>query len=293
MDTINLFDDIESNNDKTLWCPKICYNNEILDDTTSIINVYSSLFINGLCFFEDIICKANTPYAWLEHYNNILRSINALQFNTEDFPSSDIMLRRLEIFISKNHYPAFSLIRLMVWQSTVNPQKIEWVFLQKKLPSNPYDFNPNGIIIDTFEDAILPQLLCNWVKMISPVRALAEKWAKQHNYAAAGLINTERRIIGTTLGNLYIIKGNNIIGVNPSYGTYYNTLETIVKAIAPRLGFDMKYAEGLTSQAIQAADEIMIISEITGIHCVIGYGSTRYYKKSTSKIAQEVANYFK
>lgn len=273
------------------WCPIVCKNGAFVNVSESITDAYNSLLINNLGFVETIICHTNEPYMWFEHYGNIKQSIKALSFNAESFLSSEDLRRKIEIFISKNHYPSYSRIHLFVWQS-LDSNQIEWLMTQEKLHNCPYDFSKTSYIIGVYNESLLARLPNPWINVPTVVNVLAEKWSKNQGYDAACLVNYENKIVSTTQGSIYIIKNMNIIGVNPMYGTHQDAIESTIALLSVKLGMNMKYIDGLTLDILYDADEIMIASASNGVKCVVGIEQKRYSKNITEKIALLISEHF-
>ena len=276
---------------KHQWCAVACKNGAFFDATKSLFNVYNSLINRSLGFSEELICSANEPYMWLEHYSIIIQSVRALFGNDAEFPSADDLRRKIEIFISKNHYPSFSLIRLIVWQSEDN-MTIEWAMLQEKMQQSPYDFRRTSLVLSVFSDSYTPRIPNPWIKMPSIIGCYAERWIEKKAIDGACIVNYEERIIDTTAGNLYLLIDKDFVGVNPLYGAHYDALTSIVERIVPRIGLTVRYVDGMTAKMFDQADEALVVSATSGVRCVVGIDNRRYSKQVTEKIAMLVSDYF-
>ena len=273
------------------WCPIACKNGIFFEVEKPLFNAHNSLINRTLAFTDKSICSANEPYMWNEHYNIVAKSVRALFSDKAEFIKSNDLHRKVEIFISKNHYPSFSRITLMVWQSELSEQ-IEWIMLQEKLKTSPYEFEQSSLVLGVYDEVCKPCLPIAGIGVPTVVDVFAERWRKEHKFDAVCYVDSEKRIVDTSAGNIYLIIGNQMVGVNPNYGGRNDALSVVTDRIAARNGLELKYINGFQRKNIESADEIMVVSSAYGVKCVVGVDNNRYRKQKTEKLAMLVSEYF-
>lgn len=179
----------------------------------------------------------------------------------------------------------------MVWQSELSEQ-IEWIMLQEKLKTSPYEFEQSSLVLGVYDEVCKPCLPIAGIGVPTVVDVFAERWRKEHKFDAVCYVDSEKRIVDTSAGNIYLIIGNQMVGVNPNYGGRNDALSVVTERIAARNGLEIKYINGFQRKNIESADEIMVVSSAYGVKCVVGVDNNRYRKQKTEKLAMLVSEYF-
>lgn len=279
------------NHDFHKWCEKMYLNNTLTDTTTPIGTIQSSFVNNGLCFNEYIICQGNQPFLWREHYTNMVNAVRALGMNHDEFPTSRELERKIQVLCQKNHYPPYSLFKIIIWTQTDN-LKLRFAILQERLKGNPYDYIEGKLFLSVYHDIPMYPSSISWIDMPNALFAMAKSSARKKECDEACIIDNKGRIVTTTVGNIYLLTGNDIIGVNYNDGARKDAIEESLEKAAKTLNYTLKYVPGITIEQLNKARECIIASSALGIRSVDGCDTKRFFKADGAKIALKLHDLF-
>lgn len=280
MDLLDSFfppEDAEKSKRVAYWCEKMCLDGKMVLSSEPVGTLTSSMLTNGLSFSETMLLKGNDPYLWRGHYMNIVDALVVMGLGKLAFPSADELLRRIQVLSQKNHYPAYSLVRVFVWLDT-DTEELHYMIAQHRLGVMPYGVTSGKLFLSIYDGAMLSASPLSWIEMPRALETLAHRSALKEDCGGACLLNNEGKIVTTTLGNIYLITGNNIVGVGHSDGARRDPIEASMEEAAKGMGYSLKYMPGLPMSMVKKSRECFVCSTSDGIRVVDGCGDSRYEK---------------
>lgn len=274
------------------YCQKISIDGQIADVDANWCNVWSAFITNGLCFSEKVVCKGNVPYLWREHYYNITEALSKLQLSAYDMLQSKDLLRRIEVLCQKNHYPPYSVVRIIIWLQNED-NKLHYCIIQQRLSKIPYIVNTEKILLTTYEYPLTITPF-SWIDQPNAFYTIAHNDAKNRNYNGACIINGNNEIITTTLGNLYLIVSQYIIGVQYDNGARRDPIEEYIAKAAEQLGYKFKFLHGgVNMKMLSEAHDCFVGGTTFGIKPILGFDTTiRYRRENSLKLAAKFYDLF-
>lgn len=136
------------------------------------------------------------------------------------------------------------------------------------------------ITIDIFKDTWYPTGILSTINTFHPQLQLATIYANENLIDDVIILNKDKRIARTTLGDIFIIKNNKIIYVYENEGYSNQTLSQLVIFFLQQQKLELIQKQISVSE-IQMADEIFIISQLQGI---ISVGKIKNTVLSNKKI---------
>lgn len=285
-------EDANLSEEKSPWCAKMYVNSELMDSNSNIADIDSSAMTGGIVFNEYFTAKGNEPFLWREHYLNIKRSAAILGIDEALIPSSDILLRRIQILCQKNHYPGYSVLRIVFWENTYGDKKLNYAIVQSRLSNNPFDINRTHVELMSFDDIPTTVSAISQIDMPNAIYTLAHRKAIGNGYNGACILNNDGNIITTTIGNIYVIKGYDVITVQNSYGARQDALNAAIEEAIASEGYKIKYTSGISQQFMNSAYGGFVLNSQYSFRSISRYNNKPYYTDESIKIATKLRKIF-
>lgn len=202
-----------------------------------------------------------------------------------DFPQWDILYRRIEILAAKNHYPGHSQMYLAVW---LEDNRLHYTIQQCRIEGSIFDTRHEPIFLYEYTDEQLPLSPYNCIPRPSLMHSMAMRQMQQkyelQEYAGAVFMNSEGKVVRSTIGNLYILVDNTLITPKSQSGSYLDALTETVEIVAAQIGLSFQYSSGFTPDDIHNATECMVASNEHGLYLVRGMGQARFLPNRLAKL---------
>lgn len=279
-------DPIANHVSKRQWCEKICVDGTITKCGELVSDINSSPFHTGLCISDEFALKGNQPFQWREHYMNIVDSLVKIGVDRNVIPFSDELKRRIEVLCQKNHYPPYSLVKLIFWLDA--DSGLHYAILHERLKKSPYDPSREHFFVSIFRELPIFPSEYSWIQFPSFVDSLARKDAQRQKLDEACLVDSNGRIVRTTAGNIYLLMKGSLVGVGYADGALKDPICQCVEEAAKTHGYEVKYVVGITEGLLNKASECFIVSSKSGVTPVAGCGERRFSRDFGVKIADTV-----
>lgn len=252
---------------------KIIFNQTCIEENQLNINYtennyFSGDFVNGFCWlFQNKILYWEYVYFQLMASMRKMRIDIPLSFTPKLF-ESQIKILSEELHITQGR------IKITVYRNT-----------QSKSPSFVIKFLPykNFIIdseneIDVFKEILTYPNLLTEMLLYQPIDSIAKQYANENDLQDVILLNNEKRIARSILGNIFLIQDNMIMTPSSTEGSILSVLKKNF-IIFLREKTDYVYREmPLSPFSAQSADEFFILSDENGIIPI-----TKFRKKTFKK----------
>lgn len=146
------------------------------------------------------------------------------------------------------------------------------------------------IKIDIFIDAWYPTGILSTIKTFQPQIKLASIFANENLVDDVLILNKDKRIARTILGDIFLIKNNTIITVLEKEGYTTQILSELVKNFLKTKNFFLLEKQICFSD-LQMSDEIFIISEKKGIIPITQIKKTKFSTTKTKMLFTTFENY--
>ena len=212
--------------------------------------------------------------------------LKLLYFNQTypEFTSNDgaALLRQIERTLTKNKHFLGAVVKLTF---RFIASKVHYTIQSEVIEPVAYEINTKGL----YTEIITPIQ-----KSISSLAALslgseiywdiASCHKKESTADELLTINTLGNIIEAPESNIYLILGNQVIGVGANQGAYQDITKPEMLSIFEEL--NLKYTEdiAITEDVLRSAEELMLVNSIKGVQWIIGFEEKRYFNHTTRKI---------
>ena len=186
-----------------------------------------------------------------------------------------IFLRELQRLLRKNKLNGGAKIILTIWRENGIPHYLLRAFQVNELF---YKLSDRGSLFEILE---LP------VKSIHPASALpsfsrqlwevGEVFCKENGFDQCLIQNYRNSLIEVPHGNLFVIKGQNLITADLKSGPVQTVLREKIMRISKRLGLRIFSSEHVTREMLWEADEIFWTNPVSGLEWGMGWKDRRYF----------------
>lgn len=104
------------------------------------------------------------------------------------------------------------------------------------------------------------------------------------------ICNTENRIIEAVGSNIYLVKGNTVLGLDENNGAFIDISKKKLLNIFSVLKLKFIPCRGFSILELSEADELFIANSIDGIRWVVGFEDKRYFNNIVKKISSQFGN---
>lgn len=261
---------------------------------TSLDEVPSDIltaFIQQNVLTETIAIQQNKILFWEEHYMRLMASMRILRmeipltFTMEHLAEKiqDITRHNVDndfsgkvhLNVAKMAQPSFEQpIPKTAYSITVNPLEAP-VFLYQKA-TQP---------IDLYKDHYLSTGLYHTIENAAAQwRAMAWTYVYENNYCDGILLNTDKHIIESLKGALFLVKGNKISTSALDQGCRKTVYRKQLLALLEKSSDYEVIEEAISPFSIQKADELFVLSDADGLYSIEQYRKKAFKTEYTEKI---------
>lgn len=267
-----------------------CFNGEFVPIGSVKLSTENRSFRYGDGLFETIRCFGNQPFLFDKHYERLRRGMETLQFSDLQFPTYDVLLKKIESVINKNRYFVSSRIRLTVFRNdgglfTPTNNSCSYLIEATPLEKGAYEINEKGLIAGVYFDVSKAASLISPYKTASSlVYVMAGMHKAKHNLSEVFITNSKGLIIEAMSSNLFWIKDGVLFTPSVSSGCVDGIMRNCVMQVALNHGFEVFEVDGITFEKLKAVDEIFVTNAICGIQWVVGIDDVRFYNIKTRQL---------
>ena len=247
--------------------PFVNHNGINLSRDTANISVRNSAFRYGYGLFETMLVMDGVIQLKELHWERLFEGLRLLKFQvTAHFTASFLEEESLKT-IKRNKAEKICRVRLQVY---ANDEGLSPVFLIEcfEIEKRMTELNEEGLVVGIAERIAKNADATSHLKTTSYLPYfLAAKHAKEKGWDDALVLNQHRRVIESTIANIFWIKDNVIYTPPISEGCIAGVMRRHLLIELPRNGF--KVSESiLTDKILADADEVFITNAIRKIKWV-------------------------
>ncbi|MDG1252531.1 MAG: aminotransferase class IV [Schleiferiaceae bacterium] len=251
--------------------------NRLSDAEGQAFSRRSHLYGDGL--FETMRVHRGKICFWESHYFRLMASMRILRMEIPEAWSPDELEAELISCLPSGSWDC--RLRLSVWRSgglgyAPSTNGVEHAIYVQEIESLGYPHPPKTLKVDVFQEhKKAPGLLSSLKSSQSALYILAAQFAVEQSLDDVILLGLDNRILETSRGNLFVLKGIELTTAPLSAGALRGVIREQVLRLAPGLGLEVK-EEALSPFALLDADEIWMSNAIDGISTVTNYRKSIY-----------------
>ncbi len=266
-------------------------NGNIINAEIANVSIYNRGLNYGDAVFETLKVIGSNICFWEDHYFRLMASMRILRMEipmnfSMEFLESEILktieassisteTKRVKLYINRKTGGKY----------TPQTNDVDYYVRVETLDSSFYILNESPYEVELFKDFYVNSNILSTIKSTSKIiNVLGSIFAKENNYHNCLLLNEKKQIIEALNGNIFLVKGNQIVTPPINDGCLRGIMRKQIISIC-RLSKDYSLVEkSISPFDLQKADELFITNIIVGVQPI-----TKYRKKEFStKVAKEL-----
>lgn len=268
----------------------INYNGELMAAGAISVPSDSHMLRYGFGLFETMLVRDGAIALAAYHWERLFAGMQQLYFGVVPFTADQLTAEVLRC-VGRNGMERLARVRLQVFAGTGGfPEGLGQSpgFLVECHQPDPelLTWNERGLITGIAEGLYKSHDMLANLKTTSMIPyIMAAQQAQRHNWDDAFLLNTQQRVIESTIANVFWIKDGEVYTPPLSEGCIAGVMRRFIMeasgiAVTERL---------LTSPALHTADEIFLTNAIRGVRWVQACCGNAYSHNKTREIYRVVA----
>ncbi|MCO6565334.1 MAG: aminotransferase class IV [Apibacter sp.] len=265
---------------------KVIFNQKCIEENQLLVSYtendyFSGDYVNGFCWlFQNKILYWECAYFQLMASMRKMRIDIPLSFTPELF-ESQIRILSKEWGISEGR------IKITVYR---NLQDHHPSFIIKFLSHKNF-FVSTENEIDIYKEIFIYPNLLSELLIFHPINSIAKQYSKENGLQDVMLLNNEKRIARSVLGNIFLIRDNMIVTPPTTEGATLSVLKkNYIVFLREKTNYIYK-EEPISPFEIQFADEFFILSDENGIMPINQFRKKSFKKDKTSLLTKKFIGY--
>lgn len=257
---------------------QVWYHGNILSDAEGqAFSRRSHLYGDGL--FETIRVHRGRLCFWESHYFRLMSSMRILRMDIPASWSPDEMEAELRSYLpdTSGDYR----LRMAVWREggvgyAPSTAGVDFAVHVTPLEEVGYPHPLKTLQVDLFQEHKKAAGLLSTLKASqSTLYVLAAQFALDQGLDDAIILSHENRLLETSRGNLFVLKGAELTTAPLAAGALRGVIREQVLRLAPGLGWTVK-EEALSPFALLDADEVWMTNAVDGVSAITQYRKSVY-----------------
>jgi len=257
---------------------QVWYHGNILSDAEGqAFSRRSHLYGDGL--FETIRVHRGRLCFWESHYFRLMSSMRILRMDIPASWSPDEMEAELRSYLpdTSGDYR----LRMAVWREggvgyAPSTAGVDFAVHVTPLEDVGYPHPLKTLQVDLFQEHKKSAGLLSTLKASqSTLYVLAAQFALDQGLDDAIILSHENRLLETSRGNLFVLKGAVLTTAPLAAGALRGVIREQVLRLAPGLGWTVK-EEALSPFALLDADEVWMTNAVDGVSAITQYRKSVY-----------------
>lgn len=269
----------------------INYNEKILTDSNSYLDITNRGFNYGDAIFETVKMSNGKLLFWEDHYFRLMASMRIMRMEIPMNFTLEYFEQEVNKLIDSDVISRFSgRVKIMVYRAGTglylpDSNNVEFIIKIKGLESAIYNLMLDSYRVDLYKDNyVSPSILSTLKTNNKAVNILGSIYAKENGYENCLLLNTNKHVIEALNSNVFLVKGNVVKTPPLTDGCLKGVMR---KQIIDILNAIQEYEiieESISPFELQKADEMFLTNVISGVQPVSNYRKKKY----SSKLSQEL-----
>ncbi len=245
-------------------------NGSLENHSGAILNIDNRGFLLGDFIAETVRIADGKIRLWEEHYFNLMASIRIFRMRiplefTPEFLENE-MIRTLEANQIQNAKLQIIIFRNPDSNQILTRSNISYLIkIEAVFPDSNYKWIHEPSEIEIFRDYTVNPTFLTQVRSHKPEEIVAAAYLQENDYTDLVLLNPEKRIARTVLGNPFLIQGNKILTPKISEGGIRSVLRNhLCKLLSESDTFELEETEIFPFE-MQKSDELFVLIEGEGI----------------------------
>jgi branched-chain amino acid aminotransferase len=266
-------------------------NGELLLEEQAKLSVFNRGLAYGDALFETIKTLNGKILFWEDHYFRLMASMRILRMEipmnfTPEFLESQILELLSHHNSDSNSFRVkFTVFRNQGGYYTPNSNEVSYFITADSLPTDLYFLNTSDYRIELFKDFyVTPGLLSTLKSNNKLLNVLGSVYAKENQYDNCLLLNTNKNIVESLNGNLFLVKGNVIKTPPLEDGCLKGIMRKQVLEIIRKTPDFECVEDSISPFELQKADELFVTNVIQGIQPITSFRKKNFKTHASQSI---------
>lgn len=267
------------------------FNGNLLNHSDSILKIDNRSFLYGDFITEIIRISDGKILLWEEHYFNLMASLRIFRMKiptafTPEFLENEV-LKTIHANEIQNAKVEINVFRNSDSDENLTKSGISYLIRIEKIHTSPnYIWQNEPTEIEIFKDYAVNPSFFTQIRSHKPEEIVALAYMQENEYSDLVLLNPDKKIARTVLGNPFLIQGNTIKTPKISEGGIRSVLRNhLCKLLEKSEEFEFEEAEIFPFE-LQKSDELFILMESEGILSIHQNRKKNYSTEITGKIIE-------
>ncbi len=273
----------------------INYNGNILNSSEEVISFNNRGLQYGDALFETLRISNGKILFWEDHYFRLMASMRILRMEipmnfsmeflekeilkTIEVPNNDIVNARAKLFINRKTGGKYTPIT----------NEVDYFVTVENLEESFYIFKDSSYNVELFKDYYIHSSLLSTLKTNAKViNILGSIFAKENEYDNCILLNEKKQVVEALNGNIFLVKGNEIITPSINDGCLRGVLRKQIISICNQSEKYTLIEKSISPFDLQKGDELFITNVIHGIQPVTNYKKKEYASTVAKELLQKL-----
>jgi branched-chain amino acid aminotransferase len=273
----------------------VILNGEALKISDPVFYNYNRGFRFGDAVFETMHANGTETQFFEDHYIRIKDAMKLFRMKVPVNFKPSLIYSEIKSLLVRNKLFQGAKVRLSIFRNgagayTPETDDVSYFIETEKIPSDKYELNQKGIIIDIYNDLKKPiNSFANFKISSAYIYVMASICKRDNNLGDVLLINENGNIIEATSSNLFIVKNDQIYTPSLEEGCVRGIMRNKIIDYCLDLNYTVFDDCTFSSDDLLNADEVFLTNAIVGIKWVLAFKERRFFNK-TSKILMRKLN---
>jgi len=271
------------------------FNGNILPADSFFLNQRNRGLRYGDALSESLRAIGGKLVFWEDHYLKLMASMRILRMEipmefTMDFLENQILITLRENGLNNTA----ALVDIVIFRDangSIFPESNKVAFLMEvnKLDSSKYCLANNPYEVELFKDFYVSGDMLSTLKTNNNLlQVTASIFAKENGYADCLLLNHNKMVVGSLIGNLFLIVGDLVKTAPVADGCKNSVIrEKIIKVINDSDDFKLE-KKSISPFELQKADELFVVDIGQGLTPISKYRKKKYASENSKKILEKI-----
>lgn len=273
----------------------INYNGKLVNDSDKVVSFNNRGLHYGDALFETIRISNRKIIFWEDHYFRLMASMRILRMEipmsfSMEFLENEI-LKTMEASDNSvsNFWTKIYINRKTGGKYTPETNDVDYFITVETLDNSFYILEEKPYVVELFKDYYIHSSLLSTLKTTSKViNVLGSIFAKENEYDNCLLLNENKHVVEALNGNIFLVKGTEIITPPIEDGCLKGVLRKQIISICNQFDNYTLLEKSISPFDLQKADELFITNVIVGIQPITNYRKKEFVSIVAKELLQKL-----
>ncbi|MRH99240.1 aminotransferase class IV [Kriegella sp. EG-1] len=272
------------------------FNGEMLASNSQKLTEHNRGLRYGDALTETLRAKNGKIIFWEDHYLKLMAAMRILRMEIPMNFTMEFLEAEILKLISENVLDNRTvLVDIFVYRNATSNKllpehrEINYFIEARTLRASAYSLNNKSYEVELFKDFYVSGDMLTTIstnnKMLNVVGSI---FANENDLQDCLLLNHNKMVVGTLIGNLFLLKGNTLKTAPLSDGALNTVVrDKLIKLINDSEAYSLEESS-ITPFELQKADELVVINIESGIIPITKYRKKEYKDDTANKLIEKL-----